>query len=166
MDSTAMKNEEFSNILKTTPKRGTRWARRDVIGFWLGRTVSAKVGYKNLQSPWLIGTIVEVGSASWVAVLWRNGSINSNWNRSELDDYQGPPNSNYQDILLKTPTAYDEILGGLQGLDRSKLRRNGFALNFKLPCAERCVAWLATSSVTVHHDRALGSIGETSSHFE
>lgn len=136
-----MKKDEFSNILETKPKHVIRWARRDVIGFWLGRTVSAKVGYKNLQSPWLIGTIVEVGPAGWVTILWEDGSINSNWNRSELDDYQGPPNSNHQDILLKTSTTYDEILKSLQGFDRSKLRRNGFALDFKLPGAERGAAY-------------------------
>jgi hypothetical protein len=137
MDSKAMKKDQFSRILATKPKRVIRWARRDVIGFWLGRTVSAKVGYKNLQSPWLLGTIVEVGPAGWVAVLWENGSINSNWNRSELDDYQGPSNSNHQDVLLKTPTAYDEIVKNLQKVDRSQLRRNGFPIDFKLPSAER-----------------------------
>jgi hypothetical protein len=89
-------------------------------------TVSAKRGYENLQSPEMIGTVVEVGPAGWVTVLWEDGSLNSKWNRLELDSYQGSPNWEHRQLLLKNPTARDEILKRLQNLDRSVLRRNGY----------------------------------------
>jgi hypothetical protein len=120
-----MKTDEFASILATKPKHVTTWARRDVISFWLGRTVSAKHAHKQLQSPSLIGTIVEVGLAGWVTILWENGELNANWNRRELDDYQGPPNWDHRQILLQNPTAHDEILKKLRTLDRSRLRHNG-----------------------------------------
>jgi len=82
-----MNTDEFASILATKPKHIVRWARRDVIGFWLGRTVSAKLAFEKLQSPRLIETIVEVGIAGWMTVLWEDGLINSKWSRSELDDY-------------------------------------------------------------------------------
>jgi len=125
-----MKNDEFAKVLSVRPKHVIYWARRDVISHWLGRTVSVKMSYERYQSPHLLGTIVEVGPSGWVTVQWEDGSINANFNRKELDTYQGPLNWTHRELLIDEPTAYCKILKNLQEFDRSVLRRNGFPIDY------------------------------------
>ena len=117
--------DEFATLLAATPKYLRTWGRRDAIRRWLGRIVSAKKGYSNLQRPSVLGIVVEVGPAGWLTIVWEDGKINAKWHRTELELIHGPTNWDFSEILCHHPTAHGEILKMLQTMDRSRLWRNG-----------------------------------------
>ena len=108
----------------------TVWARRDVISFWIGRTVSPKPSFNRVRDSLSIGTIVEVGRAGWVGILWEDGTYDGHWNRRELDDYQGSPNWEHRQSLLAEPKQHSKILETLRSIDKATLRRNGYAFEY------------------------------------
>jgi hypothetical protein len=122
-------NDEYSAVLAVKPKHVHRWGRRDAIGRWFGRIVSAKKGYSNIQSTSLLGIVVEVGPAGWLTIMWEDGNINARWNRIEVEILHGPPNWDNFEFLRHHPTAHDEILDRLRTMDRSRLWRDGTIIN-------------------------------------
>ena len=87
--------------------------------------VSPKRSYHATADPNKIGVITEVGRVGWVGVLWEDGSEDGEWNRKELDDYQGPPNWECRSILVGGENAGERLLTVMKNLDKTKLLRNG-----------------------------------------
>ena len=121
----SLHHDGFAALLDTTPKYLRTWGRRDALRRWLGRVVSAKKGYSNLQSLSVRGIVVEVGPGGWLTIVWEDGQINAKWHRTEVELLHGPTNWDFCEILCHRPTAHDEVLNKLKTMDRYRLWRNG-----------------------------------------
>ena len=123
-------DELYRALLATKPRLVGRWARRNVVEFWLGRTVSVKPKFAKAINPHQVGTVIEVGVFGWVGIAWETDAVDGNWNRRELDDYQAGHHSKHRSMLLGQSASLAEIAQNLRAWDKKGRRRNGAPLDY------------------------------------